>query len=506
MNRAASQYHRDTSYERGQIDAHYLDWPNQPNVFKMYKGINPILLPGNPPLLKRNLLSILKESGIDSSSRNIGISDLDLILHLTYSLTAKARHPGGDFYYRSAASAGALYPTELYVISTGIDGLSDGLFHFDISRHSLFPLRTGDLTDSIGGLIFNSCIKPGALTFILTAIYFRSSWKYRDRAYRYNLLDTGHVIENLYIAMKALEIPLAVSYDFNDVGINRLIGVDSKKEVALAVAANSGAGANSDQRIYSEIDKLPENILNTSIVSDHEIEYSAIQNIHKAGEMYRQKEALSQNILPIQELIPETWHDLPDSPSYAECVNYPGCLFLRRSRRNFVNEPIGKDKLYLLLDSLCSDDPLNLGEKPAQSNSLCIGFLTKNIEDIPSGLYVLDTVNRRFGKVFSGSFIQSMSRVCLDQEWLRNASVHFAFISNLDFLERIWGARGYRYAMMTAGRMGQRIYLVATSLELGCCGIGAFYDSEAAELIGLEGSSKLLYLVAVGKVKRLQAA
>ncbi len=55
--------------------------------------------------------------------------------------------------------------------------------------------------------------------------------------------------------------------------------------------------------------------------------------------------------------------------------------------------------------------------------------------------------------------------------------------------------------MLTAGRMGERLYLTATTLGLGCCGIGAFYDWEAAELLGLNPNSRLLYLVAVGAVK-----
>jgi len=57
--------------------------------------------------------------------------------------------------------------------------------------------------------------------------------------------------------------------------------------------------------------------------------------------------------------------------------------------------------------------------------------------------------------------------------------------------------------MMTAGRIGQTIYLGATALGLGCCGIGALYDGEARELLGLNRESVLLYLVAAGLVKRI---
>jgi len=57
--------------------------------------------------------------------------------------------------------------------------------------------------------------------------------------------------------------------------------------------------------------------------------------------------------------------------------------------------------------------------------------------------------------------------------------------------------------MITAGRIGQMIYLGATALGMGACGIGAFYDDEAEAILDLNADSSLLYLVAAGPVKRL---
>ena len=80
--------------------------------------------------------------------------------------------------------------------------------------------------------------------------------------------------------------------------------------------------------------------------------------------------------------------------------------------------------------------------------------------------------------------------------------MHVLFFANLEILERCWGSRGYRYAMLTAGRLGERLYVAATAMGIGCCGIGAFYDGEAAVSLGLNDHSRLLYLVALGPVKR----
>jgi nitroreductase len=106
-----------------------------------------------------------------------------------------------------------------------------------------------------------------------------------------------------------------------------------------------------------------------------------------------------------------------------------------------------------------------------------------------------------YGRIETGSLNQKMASVCLDQEWLKFASIHFLFMANLRAIDAKLGPRGYRHVMMNAGRLGQRLYLAATAMDAGCCGIGALYDAEAKALLSLNEDSALLYLVAVGPVK-----
>jgi SagB-type dehydrogenase family enzyme len=501
MIKTAFQYHEQTSYERGKIGGHYLDWYNQPTVFKEYHDIAPVPLPEEIPSFKKSLSSVLKETDIDPTYRKIDINNLSLILRLTYTITAKTRQGRGEFYYRSAASAGALYPTEIYVATRGIKGIGDGLYHYAIHRHGLSPLRSGDFAECIRGLVFSSAGKLPTLTFIFTAIFFRSSWKYRDRAYRYHLLDTGHVIENLGLALKAMKLPYYLSYEFIDNGINNLIGLDDEKEACLALVSIPGLDNVTDSEIR-DIEALPDDNLKASIVSKKEIDYPAIHEIHRAGYMHEAKDYLEPDIQKSPSLIPETWYNLAGLLSITEKIEYPGCLFKRRSSRNFINQAISKNTFFSLLDYLCVDEN-NMPERTIRHQSLTVGFLAGNIESIDSGLYVLDAMKKRFGMVTNGNFIGKMTRACLDQDWLRNAGVHFLFICDLNLIDMTYGPRGYRHVLMKAGRLGESIYIASTSLGLGCCGIGAFYDDEAADLIGLNRDSRLMYLVAVGKVKRM---
>ncbi|MEJ2589184.1 MAG: hypothetical protein P8165_16735 [Deltaproteobacteria bacterium] len=187
------KYHLETSYHRGQLGGHPLDWANQPEVFKAYPGAAPIPLPREVVLPDIRLSSLLKKQDGALSTRVMDLHRLSTILRLTHSLTAKARQGGGSFYFRSAASAGALYPNELYAAVRNIDGLHDGLYHFSIAQHGLVLLRKGDATGtcipiprgwssfcrrSFSGVPGNTGPDPTATTSWMPVISWRtSSWR-----------------------------------------------------------------------------------------------------------------------------------------------------------------------------------------------------------------------------------------------------------------------------------------------------------------------------------------
>ncbi len=182
-----------------------------------------------------NLFALLKRDVAHLTPPEIDHNCLALILRLTHSLTAKARYGGVDFFYRSVASAGALYPFELYVGLSNIPGLNSGLYHHSVASQGLTLLREGNVNLALDGAVKTRRDTPPGLVFFLTSIFYRSSWKYRDRAYRYHLLDTGHLAENLALALTAASVPFEVHYDFADESVNSLLGVDPTREACLAV-------------------------------------------------------------------------------------------------------------------------------------------------------------------------------------------------------------------------------------------------------------------------------
>jgi hypothetical protein len=297
-----------------------------------------------------------------------------------------------------------------------------------------------------------------------------------------------------------LGVPFGLSYDFDDKKVNHLLGLDETREVALAVIRVPDDDSIQEAE-KGEIDGLPNNLKKASRVSENEIPYPAIREVHEAGIADFQAPTGDLDMACEIGVTPENRIKIPNSLPWPDVMNYREALFHRRSRRNFVKMPIGKEAMMALLDTLCDSDASDSSQEAGYDRSVCPGFLAGHAEALEPGFYLMETSKRAFGKAGAGTYLETAARICLDQAWLTQAAVHFLFISNLDLIDRTCGARGYRYAMLTAGRLGERLYLAATALGLGCCGIGALYDWEAAELLGLNRESRLLYLVAVGPVK-----
>lgn len=495
------QYHEETSYQRHDMKGHFLDLKNRPDVFKTYPGAELQRLPRTIkfPEIKFSTL-IKKDHPSNKTSRTPDIEELSRILLLTYSITAKVGHTGEDFYYRSSPSAGALYPIEIYLACNGIYGLKNGLYHFSIAHHALYLLRRGHFPIDFKKTAKPSKLKSPLMTFFFAAIFFRSAWKYRDRSYRYHLLDTGHLLENLLIALRSYGYEPVLSYDFDDSNINHLLGLDDTKEACLCLCHVQG-DRTFQEETTQEIDELPKQFKYASRVAKDETDYPLVRKMHKAGTAVTLPSKSEHSMLHKFCVQPKSWEKIKTPAAWPEILSYPKNVFRRRSSRNFMKAPIAKEALVSLFDSLCAQSPGDAEEKSRISGTLSIGFLIGSAEGCVPGFYLLDTESRSTGMAASGLFPDRMARICLDQRWLANAAVHFLFMTDLKGLDELLGPRGYRYALMTAGRLGERLYLTTAAMGLGCCGIGAFYDMEAADLLGLNKESRLLYLVAAGPVK-----
>ena len=394
--KTGAQYHNYSGYDRHKMTGHMLDWSNQPRVFKKYEGIDPVLLPGDGLLPEKRLSHLLKRSEAKGEAGEVRVEDLSRILLVTNGPTGRARYPDGDFYFRSAASAGALYPTEVYVSAGSVRGLESGLYHFAVHPHGLHPLRTGEAQSYVRKIVPEYEIGSPVMTFFFTAIFFRSAWKYRDRAYRYHLLDTGHVAENLILALRSLGLPFQVYYDFDDERADRFLGLDREKEATLALVSVPGPSGPPETG-STEVPALPGKIGQASRVSGHEKDYPAILEIHRAGARIGTASLPSADVIRDPGLSLQTREPLEGPASWPEVMDFGDAVFQRRSRRNFVKRPLPREGMMSLLDALCVSDPKTPNAVSHWERAFHTGFLALDVDDLPPGFYGIDPVQKKFG-------------------------------------------------------------------------------------------------------------
>ncbi|MCK5680318.1 SagB/ThcOx family dehydrogenase [bacterium] len=480
------QYQWLTAYTRGRMSGHRLDWSKQPVFFKNYSPCTSYTLPLPSPesFLQSSLSDVIKkelQTSSDSSeiaTKHLTLNDIATLLLLTSSLTAKSTFAQGEIWYRSNASAGALYPVEFYLAFPGADDLPAGLYHYDLLKPGLNLLRQNPRLKEFFGACHPQnktfADSAGSATLIISTLFFRTAWKYQNRAYRYLLLDCGHALENLALALQFMEIGFEIVLNFDDSTINKNLNLEEQREVGLVAVRLQAKSLTVSE---TPVDHDPE-LISQHPPAEEEVEYPCLNEIHQSTSLPRLNNApqishakLGQGIL--------NWHKIPDNiiPPQSS-LTYVESLSRRRSRRNFIKKRVSlsSEYLYILIDLLLDETLETTFLRPE------ILFFAADIGGFADGLYLLDLNRRRFALLDNHDRRAELAAAALNQRWLAQAALQFIFVADLEFAEKIHGPRSYRYLNINAGRLGQRLYLGATSLNLGCCGVGAFYDRELAEI------------------------
>jgi SagB-type dehydrogenase family enzyme len=140
--------------------------------------------------------------------------------------------------FRTAPSAGALYPVETYLMVNSVADVEPGVYHYAVDKHELDRLQAGDFRRSVAQAALDQEMAYRAnVVFIWTAVFERSKWKYEQRAYRYVYLDAGHIAQNVALAAVALNLGSCQIGALYDDEVNALIGVDGVEEGVVYMTA-----------------------------------------------------------------------------------------------------------------------------------------------------------------------------------------------------------------------------------------------------------------------------
>lgn len=226
------QFQSVTKYQRGQLPGEGLDWANKPDTYKRYPQAPRVRL--SQPRVSEGpaIWEVMAARCSQRRFQNVPLaeSDLSQLLWAAQGIT----HYAEGYAFRTSPSAGALYPVETYVVVHDVQGIVPGIYHYAVESHELEQLSTGDYRVPIARAALDQGMAAQAnAVFVWTAVFPRSKWKYRQRAYRYVYLDAGHLTQNLALAAVALGLGSCQIAALYDDEANALLGVDGKQESTI---------------------------------------------------------------------------------------------------------------------------------------------------------------------------------------------------------------------------------------------------------------------------------
>jgi SagB-type dehydrogenase family enzyme len=243
--------------------------------------------------------------------------------------------------------------------------------------------------------------------------------------------------------------------------------------------------------------------LETIPLSQHEVEYPAMLEMHDASSLesveevnqWRAKPAVLRSSAPAGEAV-----RLPRSPEEEQPKDTIEQVILRRgSTRMFDNAAsITLAQLSTILDCATRGLPADFLEPPgAQLNDLYL--IVHSVQGLNPGAYFFGREQSTLELLKEGGFRAEAHHLGLEQELPADACVDIFFLADLNRILERYGNRGYRAIQLEAGAIGGRIYLVAYAQHLGATGL-TFFDDDVINFFSPHAKDKsAIFLLAIGK-------
>ncbi|HMD05597.1 MAG TPA: SagB/ThcOx family dehydrogenase [Candidatus Binatus sp.] len=489
---AARVFHEVTkhSYTSVRSSPHLLDWDIKPLPYKIYPGAASVAIPRDLNLAGMSTLTALSSGMAAESSAPLDISALTRVLFCADGLTRQKRVGNEDYHFRAAASAGALYPIEIYVSAIAVEGLEAGLYHFSPADLRMAGLRRGDWREYIARAVANRApIARASAVIALSAIYWRSEWKYRARAYRYCYWDAGTMLANLLGAAAADGISAEVITAFEDPALENLLGIDGEREGMVALVA-----IGRSEKPPAPSPDAPQLAVETIPLSANEVVYNDRLKMHRESRLLTPQEVESvagAHLEPSSELSATKLLRF-DSIEPEEATGLGQTILRRGSTRAFAQDAITAEELATVM-AASSEHPH--ADFPPLTDTYLIVNAASGME---SGAYYYHRRERGFELLKQGNFRGEAGYLCLEQPLGMDCAALVVYMTDLERVLSALGNRGYGDAHLEAGILGGRAYLAAYSLGRGATGL-TFYDDDTTKFFAPHAAGKSpLLMVALG--------
>ncbi|HEY9727729.1 MAG TPA: SagB/ThcOx family dehydrogenase [Chroococcales cyanobacterium] len=510
----AQHYHERTKYYPETIASKNkgLDWNNQPAPFKEYKVGAKFDL---KPYLKEDPQAFTNEP--DQTWQR-----LSRLLFCSYGLTAKLpTMMGPPVYLRAAPSAGGLYPAEVYVVSRGTPCLPTGLYNYQSLTHSLAYFWEGEVWSVLQDACFwHPVLGSTDIAIVITAVFYRSAWRYEDRAYRRIFLDTGHLLGNIELACDLTNYRAHPIGGFSDELVNTLLYLDPDQESTIAIVPLADK-LNPRQQFPPCPTVLP---------STTQLHYPDIPDGELLGYLHHatQIDEMRQWELEEESSSSQTAQQQDDKYNFPFCtkvstvtppIDWGGIsaaglapsalektILKRRSTRAYNGANLTLEELKALLDFTYQPQHYieqGFNDSPDYFDlSFIETFIAvSGVNHLEEGCYYYAPQAQELRQIRFKNFRRELHYLCLGQDLGRDAGAVVFHTADLNKAVEKHGDRVYRYLHMDAGHLGQRLNLAAIYLKLGVSGIGGFFDDQVNEVLGIPPDEAVLYITTLGRPK-----
>ena len=475
----ALEYHERTKhyFNRFARSLGYLDWEQQPNPYRSYEGVKkyPLSLSSSFDLTYKELFAPIEPRAID-------FENISSFFRYALGLAAKKRFGASSWELRINASSGNLHPTEAYCIINATKELEErtALYHYNSYYHELESLYNYDFVPPKESFIV-----------VLSSVIYREMWKYGERCYRYCGLDFGHAYRALEIAAK-LHGWQVRALGLSEEQCEHLIGLDQKDRFDPRELESADIACIVSR---GEVD------FDESLVNDlHIAHFDNIAN--KLCERYQRYEIVEQVDTSTKKSVVRV-SPMPDTQKSSE-KKATEVILKRRSAQAFnpFTSTMELDELLELLQ----------GTK-VQNAQIDLVLYIHSVNALRSGLYLYkrsemelqlkeefayQEVEKDLFLLQEGDFRAVAKNLSCRQDIASDSALAISMVAN--FQDIATEDIRYKERLFEAGRIGQQLYLDATSLGYAATGIGCFFDDAIHNLLGVDTTkAQVVYNFTIGK-------
>jgi len=457
-----------------------------PPDHKDYPGSRRLALPAPSGEPARTLTEIVRHWALvePSDEGEISLAELGRLLYFSNGITRTAPPGTSGEARRAAPSAGALYSGEVYVAAARVHELPPGVYYYEVAQHRLVEVSAKLAPADLGAALGRpASLGVPAATILLSNVFGRYSWRYANRGYRYALIDSGHIGENLRLAAASAGLAQAGALAFQDDLLNELLEIDGSEEAVCAVHAVGRADSSGDAKAkptptssetrssWAEAQRVPGFAVHGSITERY---HAATKLIPSRGAVARSE---TSRTLPPREI--EVGLPLP-ARAVDPTMTLEDAIRIRRSTARFESGALSLADLAYVLEMAHGHIEL------AQTGNVALYLVVHRVGNLAPGIYRYERDPQRLITQRSESLVREFTRVCLGQQKAGSAAVGILMVADLGDDRALASTRRYRDTLIESGAIAQRIYLAAESAGVSARNLAAFIDDDLNRLLGLD--------------------